>query len=90
MFLLFFLLDLQCNLLSFPGATLDPVTIIPDMNMVESFMEAPHQGADSFFEEPSQLAVKQEGIIGYETIQYKNHICFENTQRRSPTIHVWC
>ncbi len=20
----------------------------------------------------------------------KNHICFENTQRRSPTIHVWC
>ncbi len=39
------------------------------MNVVESFMEAPHQGADGFFEEPSQLAVKQEGIIRYETIQ---------------------
>ncbi len=22
--------------------------------------------------------------------QKKNHICFENTQRRSPTIHIWC
>ncbi len=20
----------------------------------------------------------------------KNHICFENTPRRSPTIHIWC
>ncbi len=26
---------------------------------------------------------------GYYRIP-KNHICFENTQRRSPTIHIWC
>ncbi len=23
-------------------------------------------------------------------IHKKTHICFENTQRRSPTIHIWC
>ncbi len=30
------------------------------------------------------------GCIGREILAKKNHICFENTPRRSPTIHIWC